>query len=203
MIQGQAGWQRNWRRDIEREREWTQDEVGNEKMVVILLDTGCDHGSILKFLIISLSQRVRFLLDKPACTHSHTSRRQTQHDKSSACLGISEQSVKPYRFPWCDYMSDILTHLHTLSNNLISSPDFNMDLSGALGMPGHRCLLTASSGGGSQKHSQKRRASAQCGQRMQPEVSTGQHTGAAHSPNNKQNKRQEFISQLQTFSECL
>lgn len=51
-----------------------------------------------------------------------------------------------------------------------------MDVCVALGVPGHRCTLSAScgGGGGSQKQSLKRRASAQCVQHIQPEVSTGQ-----------------------------
>lgn len=51
-----------------------------------------------------------------------------------------------------------------------------MDVCVALGVPGHRCTLSASSGGGggSRKQSLKRRASAQCVQHIQPEVSTGQ-----------------------------
>lgn len=51
-----------------------------------------------------------------------------------------------------------------------------MDVCVALGVPGRRCTLSASSGGGggSWKQSLKRRASAQCVQHIQPEVSTGQ-----------------------------
>lgn len=89
--------------------------------------------------------------------------------------------------------------MHTLSIiNVILN--FSTDACGALGMPGHRWLLTASCGGGNQKHRQKRRASSQCVDLIQPEVSAGQHAGVAHSPNNKQNKRQDFTPQLHTLS---
>lgn len=121
-----------------------------------------------------------------------------QHGTSSTCLDISDKKFQTTQIHSMElHIYHSHPHMHTLSIiNVILN--FNTDACGALGMPGHRWLFTASCGGGNQKYRQKRRASSQCVDRIKPEVSTGQHTGVAHSPNNKENKQQDSTPQLQS-----
>lgn len=81
------------------------------------------------------------------------------------------------------------SHLHTLSNNTISSAHLNMYAADASSMPGQRWFSTLSSGPVSQH--QIRKAAAQCAS-WEEEVNTGQCKGAAQKAN-KSNKQQVFL----------
>lgn len=123
------------------------------KTAVILLETGCDHDSILKFLIIPLSET--------EVSVPHTSRWHTHAPhQSSARLWINRQTSQDHLTT--PYVRHSHTCTLTLRSNVTSFAHFNTDQSGALSMPGHRCPLAASPGRRSQKQSEKKNVCSVC-----------------------------------------
>lgn len=124
-----------------------------------------------------------FSLSESAHTHSMTSLPPVWTSQKEKC---QTSYICPTRRYICESRPLSVLHrdIHTIFHIFSSG---SILCSGALA--GHRCLLAASSSGGSLKHRRGRGAAALRVQRTQPGFSAGRHPGEANSSNNKEKKQ--------------